>query len=100
MQTALKKEIKKASKPYWKATSRMFLNRVINLETGSLGVEAGLKMMLARFYKLDGSFSAPKYEGKMPVFFVMGDHENGDYRELPWYDRYYANDAWPVARIV
>jgi len=53
------------------------LSRVINLETGSLGVEAGAKMMLARFYGMDESFSTPKYEGKMPVFFVMGDHEGG-----------------------
>lgn len=53
------------------------LNRVINLETGSLAVEAGVKMMLARFYRLDNTFAAPKYEGKVPVFFVMADHEGG-----------------------
>lgn len=46
------------------------LSRVINLETGSLAVEAALKMMLARFYSLDGS-SAP-YAGRIPVFLVMG----------------------------
>ena len=51
------------------------LNRVINLETGSLAVEAGVKMMLARFYKLDASFEAPKHAGKTPVFFVMGDFQ-------------------------
>lgn len=50
------------------------LNRVINLETGSLAVEAGIKMMLTRFYKLDATFPAPKYSGKIPVFFVMGDN--------------------------
>ncbi|MBR6534399.1 MAG: aminotransferase class III-fold pyridoxal phosphate-dependent enzyme [Clostridia bacterium] len=49
------------------------LNRCINLETGSLACEAGLKMMLARFYKLDGTFAEPKYYGKTPVFFVMAD---------------------------
>ena len=53
------------------------LNRVINLETGSLACEAGLKMMLARFYKLDPTFPAPKYEGKTPVFFIMGDVKGG-----------------------
>jgi len=53
------------------------LNRVINLETGSLAVEAGIKTMLARFYKLDKTFAAPKYFGKIPVFFVMGDREGG-----------------------
>lgn len=53
------------------------LNRVINLETGSLAVEAGIKMMLARFYKLDSSFETPKYSGKIPVFFVMEDNKEG-----------------------
>ena len=53
------------------------LNRVINLETGSLAVEAGIKMMLARFYKLDNSRPEPVYSGKIPVFFVMGDLNGG-----------------------
>lgn len=53
------------------------LNRVINLETGSLAVEAGFKMMLARFYRLEESFPAPKYSGKIPVFFVMADDFDG-----------------------
>lgn len=54
------------------------LNRVISLETGSLAVEAGVKMMLARFYRLDNTFAAPKYEGRIPVFFVMADKEGGN----------------------
>jgi len=56
------------------------LNRVINLETGSLAVEAGVKMMLDRFYSLDSSNNlghVPKYHGKTPVFFVMADQEGG-----------------------
>ena len=53
------------------------LNRVINLETGSLAVEAGIKMMLARFYRLDGSFDVPVYAGKIPVFLVMEDNKEG-----------------------
>ena len=53
------------------------LNRVINLETGSLAVEASLKMMLARFYRLDSTYDAPKYNGKTPVFLVMADNEGG-----------------------
>ncbi len=53
------------------------LNRVINLETGSLAVEAGFKMMLARFYKLSPEFPEPKYAGKTPVFFVIGDNAGG-----------------------
>jgi acetylornithine/succinyldiaminopimelate/putrescine aminotransferase len=53
------------------------LNRVINLETGSLACEAGIKMMLARFFKLDEHAPEPKYAGRIPVFFVMADHEGG-----------------------
>lgn len=55
------------------STEHKVLNRVINLETGSLAVEAGIKMMLARFYKLSPEFPTPKYDGKIPVFFVMAD---------------------------
>lgn len=50
------------------------LNRVINLETGSLAVEAGVKMMLARFYRLSPELPEPKYSGKTPVFLVMADN--------------------------
>jgi acetylornithine/succinyldiaminopimelate/putrescine aminotransferase len=53
------------------------LNRVINLETGSLAVEAALKMMLARFYRLDRSCPEPKYAGRTPVFLVLADNEGG-----------------------
>ncbi len=53
------------------------LNRVINLETGSLAVEAGVKMMLARFYRLSPELPRPKYEGKIPVFFVIADNSGG-----------------------
>lgn len=53
------------------------LNRTINLETGSLAVEAGIKMMLSRFYRLDESFDLPKYHGKIPVFLVMEDNKEG-----------------------
>ncbi|WP_262676744.1 aminotransferase class III-fold pyridoxal phosphate-dependent enzyme [Paenibacillus sp. J5C2022] len=53
------------------------LNRVINLETGTLACEAGIKMMLARFYRLDATFPEPKYKGRTPVFFVMGDRDGG-----------------------
>lgn len=53
------------------------LNRIINLETGSLAVEAGVKMMLSRFYKLEGSFDTPRYSGRIPVFFVMADRNGG-----------------------
>ncbi len=53
------------------------LNRVLNLETGSLAVEAALKMMLARFYRLEKTFDAPIYHGRIPVFLVMADYEGG-----------------------
>ena len=52
------------------------LNTVINLETGSLAVEAALKMMLARFYPLEGREEAP-FQGRIPVFLVMADHAGG-----------------------
>lgn len=51
------------------------LSCVINLETGSLAVEAALKMMLARFYSLDGK-PAP-YQDRVPVFLVMADQAGG-----------------------
>ncbi len=53
------------------------LNRVINLETGSLAVEAGLKMMLARFYRHEQSHPQPIYAGRTPVFLVLADNEGG-----------------------
>ncbi|MDD4540440.1 MAG: hypothetical protein PHT80_15635, partial [Lentisphaeria bacterium] len=49
------------------------LNRVINLETGSLAVESALKMLLARFYRLDRTYPEPPYAGRTPVFLVMAD---------------------------
>ena len=53
------------------------LNRVINLETGSLAVEAALKMMLSRFYKLEDAQPDPPYAGRIPVFLVMADNQGG-----------------------
>ncbi len=59
------------------AADERALSRVINLETGSLAVEAGLKMMLARFYCLDKTYPEPEYAGKTPVFLVMADQAGG-----------------------
>ena len=59
------------------AIGKKSLDRVINLETGSLAVEAGVKMMLNRFFRLDASFAEPKYSGKIPVFLVMADQNGG-----------------------
>ena len=53
------------------------LNRVLNLETGSLAVEAALKMMLARFYRQEETSPAPKYAGRTPVFLVIADWQGG-----------------------
>jgi acetylornithine/succinyldiaminopimelate/putrescine aminotransferase len=53
------------------------LNRVLNLQTGSLACEAALKMMLARFYRLQDNFPEPVHSGKTPVFLVMGDFKGG-----------------------
>lgn len=53
------------------------LNRIINLETGSLAVEAGIKMMLNRFYRQDNTSDKPMFDGKTPVFLVMADNDDG-----------------------
>lgn len=55
------------------------LNRVLNLETGSLAVEAGLKIMLARFQRVQEEAPLLLQEGLIPVFLVMGNDEG----ELP-----------------
>ena len=60
-----------------KSKSPHVLNRVINLETGSLACEAAFKMMLGRFYKLQPHFPPPLYAGKIPVFLVMADLKDG-----------------------
>jgi len=53
------------------------LNRVLNLETGSLAVEAALKMILARFYRMQPEMEEPTYQGRTPVVLVMGDDDGG-----------------------
>jgi acetylornithine/succinyldiaminopimelate/putrescine aminotransferase len=57
--------------------SRTVLNRVLNLETGSLAVEAALKLILARFYRSQDVSLPPKYQGRIPVIVVIGD-DQGD----------------------
>jgi len=52
-------------------------NRVLNLETGSLAAEAALKMILARFYRMEPGFPEPKYHGRTPVILVMGNDDGG-----------------------
>ncbi|OPZ82831.1 MAG: Acetylornithine aminotransferase [bacterium ADurb.Bin429] len=53
------------------------LNRVLNLETGSLAVEAALKMLLARFYRVQKNADPPVFQHKVPVILVMGN-DDGD----------------------
>jgi acetylornithine/succinyldiaminopimelate/putrescine aminotransferase len=53
------------------------LNRITNLETGSLAVEAALKAMLGRFYRLEDNLPLPKFAGRTPVFLVVADQEGG-----------------------
>jgi acetylornithine/succinyldiaminopimelate/putrescine aminotransferase len=53
------------------------INRVINLETGSLVVEAAVKAVLARFYAFEPGQPEPKYAGRVPVILVLGDLEGG-----------------------
>lgn len=55
------------------------MNRVLNLETGSLAVEAALKMMLARFYRMQPDLPRPPYEGQTPVFVVIGT-DSGEFQ--------------------
>lgn len=59
------------------STEPHVLNRVINLETGTLACEAAIKMMLARFYRLQPHLDAPLYSGRTPVFLVMQDYRGG-----------------------
>jgi len=51
------------------------LNRVFNLETGSVAVEAAVKLALCRFHRHLPNGPAPLYEGRTPVFLVLGDDE-------------------------
>jgi len=53
------------------------LNRVLNLQTGSLAAEAALKLILARFYRSEPTMPLPKYHGRIPVLLVVGDEDGG-----------------------
>ena len=58
-------------------TDPQVINRVINLETGSLAVEAALKIVLRRFYRFEKEPEPPAFEGRIPVLLVIGDYEGG-----------------------
>ncbi len=53
------------------------LDRVLNLETGSLAAEAALKLLLTRFYQAQPVQEQPKYHGRIPVIAVLGDEQGG-----------------------
>ncbi len=108
----LKKEQTEELREVLESDAPHVLNRVINLETGSLACEAGIKMMLARFYRLDKTFPKPKYSGRIPVFFVMGDYEGGrmanyhgttiiaqTFRDM-WPEFYKKNEENEIYRVV
>jgi acetylornithine/succinyldiaminopimelate/putrescine aminotransferase len=59
------------------SSSPHVINRVLNLETGSLAAEAALKLVLARFYRSDESMPFPKYHGRIPVILVLGNDGGG-----------------------
>jgi acetylornithine/succinyldiaminopimelate/putrescine aminotransferase len=59
------------------SSDRGVINRVINLETGSLAVEAAVKIVLRRFYRFEKEAERPAYEGRIPVLLVIGDYEGG-----------------------
>ena len=73
----LEKNDKEGLDQVLKSTDPHVINRVLNLETGSIAVEAALKMMLSRFYRLDNTYPKPTYAGKIPVFIVIADHNEG-----------------------
>lgn len=53
------------------------VNCVLNLETGSLAMEAALKLVLARFYASQADQPRPRYAGRIPVLVVIGNDQNG-----------------------
>jgi len=53
------------------------MNRVLNLETGSLAAEAALKIVLSRFYAPQAAASPPHYVGRIPVLVVIADDDGG-----------------------
>ena len=59
------------------STSPTAMNRVLNLETGSVAAEAALKLLLARFHAPQSGGKPPRYRGRTPVFLVLGDDGGG-----------------------
>lgn len=66
-----KSELKRAVR----SRSGSVLNRVLNLQTGSLAAEAAVKLMLGRFHKARPGSDKPPYHGRVPVIVVIGDDD-------------------------
>jgi 4-aminobutyrate aminotransferase-like enzyme len=73
----IKKADKKGLNRVLESSDPNIINRVLNLETGSIAVEASIKMMLSRFFRLNKTSPKPKYYGLTPVFIVIADDEGG-----------------------
>jgi 4-aminobutyrate aminotransferase-like enzyme len=61
--------------PLLRADDPTILNRVLNLETGSLADEAAMKLALCRFYRHEEGGAEPLYRNRLPVFLVVGDDD-------------------------
>lgn len=73
------------------------LNRVLNLQTGSLAAEAAVKLILARFFAVDGPGTSPRHSGRVPVLLVVGDDEGalrGNYHGTTLVTQF-ARGMWP-----
>ena len=73
----IEKGDKKGLRQVIDSTEPHVLNRVLNMETGSLVVEAALKMVLSRFFRFDERFDEPQYADRIPVLLVVGDNAGG-----------------------
>ncbi len=60
-----------------KSKGKTALNRVLNLETGSIAAEAAVKLVLSRFYQSQEDAPIPIYHGRIPVLVVIGDDDGG-----------------------
>jgi len=87
------------------------LDRVLNLETGSLAAETAVKLALARFYRHEPTGTEPVYQGRTPVFLVVGDDDgavSGNYHGTTifaqtmrglWPELLGRGDAWRVHAV-
>ena len=96
--TALHDTDRRRSGGSWRRRDAHVINRVINLETGSLAVEAALKMVLRRFYRFEKETERPPLRRAHPG--PPGDRRlrGRDRGELPRDHHAHAGDAGAVAR--